>query len=562
MDFDYTPQIRDRLVPDSLREWATEHLTTHAAVYEMAWGSDDDWIYGIYDRPKKARYVRVTCSACGGQWDADYVKGEKKTVSYGADKPFGFTQDGIPIREMGTCECPYCEEGLKAFRASAIRRVGGLILDEAWCNTATLLDREPGKRPALGLLEWCCRRVVSAAGIERDVCILTRACAFEERKIINVNGIVNLPYGTGFVPKELHQIKRHGLPQGLAYPTIDMTTGLVERSCLPHCKAEKMVDVGCSVHEYIQLYQRCHNVETLAQHTPDILGEAINSEHVGLFDLDAKSPAAILRLSKESFRRCRDERWSLRLWTVYRYAEGNGWSVSPEVLKWIKRLPHCPTGVFTDAHPDRVYRYLHNRENDIIMLRDYWDNARKAGWDLSNASVRWPKNLRHAHDAASDAAFCAENSKTAAGIMARAATLDRYSYSSGKLLIYPASCLSDLLKESDQLHHCVKTYAQRIADGKTSIFFIRHTADPLQSFFTLELDEETLAVRQNRGRYNCERTDEVRKFEQEWLGWLHGGARRQKNGAPVGAEPVEIPANLIKQEDTNGDHHSTEIAAA
>lgn len=112
--------------------------------------------------------------------------------------------------------------------------------------------------------------------------------------------------------------------------------------------------------------------------------------------------------------------------------------------------------------------------------------------------------------------------------MERAAALDRYSYSSGKMLIYPASCLEDLLKESDQLHHCVKTYAQEIADGKTAIFFIRNTVDPLQSFFTLELDEETLAVRQNRGRYNCERTDEVRKFEQEWLGWLHGGARRQK----------------------------------
>lgn len=562
MDFDYTPQIRDQLVPDSLREWAAEHLTAHAAVYEMAWGSDDDWIYGIYDRPKKARYVRVTCSACGGQWDADYVKGEKKTVSYGADKPFGFTQDEIPIREMETCECPYCEEGLKAFRASAIRRVVGVILDEAWCNTATLLDREPGKRPALGLLEWCCRRVVGATGIERDVCILTRAFAFEERKIVNINGIAMLPYGSGFVPKELRQIKRHGLPQSLTAATIDMDEGLVAMSCLPHCKAEKMIDSGCFVHEYIQLYQRCHNVETLAQHTPDLLGDAIKTEQVGLFYLDAKSPAAMLRLSKESFRRCRDERWSLRLWTICRYADGNGWSVSPEALDWIKRLPHCPSGIFTDAHPDRVYRYLHNRGNDVFMLRDYWANARKAGWDLSNAAVRWPKNLRHAHDAASDAVGLAEESKTAAGIMARAAMLDRYSYSSGKMLIYPASCLKDLLKESDQLHHCVKTYAKRIADGKTAIFFIRNIADPLQSFYTLELDEETLTVRQNRGLCNCERTDEVREFEKEWLDWLRAGARRQKNGAPIGAMPVEIPANLIKQEDKNGDYHSTEIAAA
>ena len=50
-----------------------------------------------------------------------------------------------------------------------------------------------------------------------------------------------------------------------------------------------------------------------------------------------------------------------------------------------------------------------------------------------------------------------------------------------------------------------------------NIFFIRQKEAPEKPFYTLELDEKNLTVRQNRGLRNCDRTPEVITFEAEFL---------------------------------------------
>lgn len=64
--------------------------------------------------------------------------------------------------------------------------------------------------------------------------------------------------------------------------------------------------------------------------------------------------------------------------------------------------------------------------------------------------------------------------------------------------------------------HCVGGYGKAHCSGE-SIFFIRHTESPGESYFTLQLDTATGKVLQNRGRHNCARTPEVEAFEQAWL---------------------------------------------
>lgn len=74
--------------------------------------------------------------------------------------------------------------------------------------------------------------------------------------------------------------------------------------------------------------------------------------------------------------------------------------------------------------------------------------------------------------------------------------------------------------------------------GGTAIFFIRRTDRPRESYFTLELDEKKLEVRQNRGMRNRARSPEVEAFETEWLAWVRAGAPRDRNGRPVRTEPI------------------------
>ncbi|MDE7376690.1 MAG: PcfJ domain-containing protein, partial [Muribaculaceae bacterium] len=63
--------------------------------------------------------------------------------------------------------------------------------------------------------------------------------------------------------------------------------------------------------------------------------------------------------------------------------------------------------------------------------------------------------------------------------------------------------------------------------GGTAIFFIRRTVEPGKPYYTLELDEKALTVRQNRGLRNCGKTPEVQAFEEMWLAWVRAGARWQ-----------------------------------
>lgn len=62
-----------------------------------------------------------------------------------------------------------------------------------------------------------------------------------------------------------------------------------------------------------------------------------------------------------------------------------------------------------------------------------------------------------------------------------------------------AASQKELVEEGDALHHCVGTYAKDHANGKTAIFFVRRVKESGNSYFTLELDEGKLTVRQNRG---------------------------------------------------------------
>lgn len=71
------------------------------------------------------------------------------------------------------------------------------------------------------------------------------------------------------------------------------------------------------------------------------------------------------------------------------------------------------------------------------------------------------------------------------------------------------------------------------ANTATAIFFIRRTVEPKTPYYTLELDENKLTVRQNRGLRNCGKTEAVQAFEDLWIGWVRSGARRDEHGKPV-----------------------------
>lgn len=168
--------------------------------------------------------------------------------------------------------------------------------------------------------------------------------------------------------------------------------------------------------------------------------------------------------------------------------------------------------------------------------------AELTGRDLADPDVRWPEDLLEAHDRMSDAVTQFEARELASKFRIRRKQLARYAFQWRGLLIRPAASQKELVEEGDALHHCVGTYAKDHANGKTAIFFVRRVKESGNSYFTLELDEGKLTVRQNRGRRNCARTKEVEAFEAIWLAWLRTGAPRDARGRPLLPEELKYKA--------------------
>ena len=80
----------------------------------------------------------------------------------------------------------------------------------------------------------------------------------------------------------------------------------------------------------------------------------------------------------------------------------------------------------------------------------------------------------------------------------------------------------DLAKEGTALHHCVKSYINRVADGQTNIMFIRQVEKPYEPFFTVEVDNDKI-IQQVHGFGNCNASsvDGLEEFVSTWAKARH-----------------------------------------
>ena len=354
-----------------------------------------------------------------------------------------------------------------------------------------------------------------------------------------------------------------------------LTPDLVTQSCLPHCKLwEYMAPRPGAAHypvAYLRMYQTHPNVEAvlihglprvlddlILRHTREDVWESNVQGQLDLTELDWSQtrPAQMLHLTKDELRLAQEQDWGVLFWDLFRYSKAAGEALTGQdilnafylgddhvgqlvgrgsVAKSIRYLlQQCgqwedayePEPEDEDPEPDAAIP-------DVQILLDYWSMAEQLGQDLTDAQVRYPRSLLIAHDEAAELMRQRQEAGRANLFRLRRKYLSKWTFAVDGLLIRPARSQKDLTNEGNSLHHCVSTYGNRHAKGESAIFFIRRKSRPGEPYYTLELDEKTLTVRQNRGLRNCPRTPEVRAFEDLWLSWVRAGAPRDERGNPV-----------------------------
>lgn len=572
---DYRKMV-PRTPPEGLSGEVAKQLDTHGLIYEAVW-VEEDLMGPILERrkPRKIKMVRVRCSACGGECMLPWAGGVRGGYGFlhleEKWKDRWGVQEAEPIGDGDSTLCPMCKAPVKVIRAARMGRNGWSDTSETGAMTASVLQDG-----ALALTGWCAKLLVHRDGHEELVINPMEAYVFDGREACKLTGWVNAYSGSGGYYTQLKrawgQPKSWSETWGSVGHIYGLNAELLESSSVKDCKLWEYVQLRGlgSVYPvaYMRLWQKHPSVENLVVSglKPVLVG--LIQEMAGSYTYREKNikaeidlseinweesqPSKMMGLNREELRLGQRMGWGTTLWRLYIGAKEDGEILSEDDLinvhclgdeEVLELVGRGPVGKSVAYLLRQIEWCGENEETDPYVvigdfinaqtLVDYWGMCENLGLDLSDNHIRFPRDLCQAHDQVMERQREWENELLEEKFRERAEALEKFSFQWDGLIIRAASSQQELNDEGKQLSHCVGTYADKHASGRSSTFFIRHADNPGESYFTLELDEKQLKVLQNRGKGNCGRTDEVARFEAVWLEWIRAGCRRDKDGNPV-----------------------------
>lgn len=584
-----------RTPPEGLTAWTLvrDDLEYWGLVYEAVWVPDvglesmlDEWA-----RPRKRKAVEIRCSCCGESRIMPWARTDKQHGGYGFLQKNERDGETYLVGSRDESVCPICGEPVRVMKAAEVEN-GYFVADKTQVMSAAVV----GMDRYLVLTGWTVqRRIYRNARAELKV-IPAEAYVFARDYCRKLMGWRNSYSGNAgyFVSysSDWREPEKWNESWGSVQKIYGLTPELVEKSCLPNCKLDVYME---SFHAekakypvmYLRLYQVRRNVENLlVSGLPIVLDDLLDEAYHGFrwpeanthgnipmalapmteFRWNTPAPAKMLGLTREELRLGREQCWGLFLWRLFVRTKDQGERLTGEDMRDAALLGDRNLLELIGLGPVRRsiryllrqyerYEYIYNdpyaaeedfektgeavpgASPDVTTLLDYWAACRGLGRNLGDAQVRFPHNLIEAHDEATTQLRirrAAEKDGPLAPLFRiRRRLLAKYIFEADGLKIVPAWSEKDLQQEGDVLHHCVASYARKHASGKTAIFFIRRTVEPGKPYYTLELDENRLKVRQNRGLRNCGKTAAVQAFEDLWISWVRAGAKRDDRGKPV-----------------------------
>ena len=169
---------------------------------------------------------------------------------------------------------------------------------------------------------------------------------------------------------------------------------------------------------------------------------------------------------------------------------------------------YIPEMVFPNAKPDKNIgkygrlrlKYLKHNHMDIytILLMD--DKLNEHLLEIEKEAKEQVKIL--------------EQQKLTKKIARRVKKLKQNTYNDKSFIIFPADSVQALIDESTQQNNCVRTYANKYANGECDIYFMRNIKDTNTSLVTVEVRDNK--VEQQRSKNNADTTKKQKQFLKNW----------------------------------------------
>lgn len=184
-------------------------------------------------------------------------------------------------------------------------------------------------------------------------------------------------------------------------------------------------------------------------------------------------------------------------------------------IKFLENYKYTIRGIKEYAKIDDFINYFKTKKlKDSHMYIDYLEFAKKLGIDLKNKRYLFPDNLKVMHDEYEKQIEVMEQERIGKSIEQRVKLLAENIFKDKEFIIFPATSVEDLIDESQQQNNCVRTYAEKYADGNCDIYFMRKINTPKISLVTVEVRNNKIVQKRTK---NNEKTDEKQnEFLEKW----------------------------------------------
>lgn len=489
--------------------------------------------------------VSVKCTACGVTFLEDKVKSKR---------PFGFTNTpyNVTVHDMESTLCPVCGSHTKAVHISHFNSRSSNTY-HMYATSSYFIYSVHEIKGALAILQWDVTKLYDKNG---NVCYSVlpyEACVFTDKDRIRFKGWYKDYGGREHNYGMWHKMKTftinfHSVENRFVLP---FNPSILEKSMLKNTKLDVYMKAEHNSYPcaYLRLFQRYPALENLVTHGASYLinekiCEAIDTSyayygynaklHLSKSNLKMKiaSPSKALGLSKPEFDFFIENK--VPSFIIDIYVRNKPKVTLPDVMKlyfFFNSRRNCQlvekTAIGYNLFLPRVIRYLEKQEKIVrnskdyllTIYTDYLSMLIKIGEGVTSENA-YPKNLTSAHDTASDKLALIKSQIAKEKFTNRYNSLSKFIFENERFVIFPCETELDLKHEGKELNHCVYSYANKYIEGNSAIFFIRKKEAPKVPYYTLELDEKNLSVRQNRGNHNCARTPEIQAFEDEWLEYI------------------------------------------
>ena len=147
----------------------------------------------------------------------------------------------------------------------------------------------------------------------------------------------------------------------------------------------------------------------------------------------------------------------------------------------------------------KALKYLTKRNVNANEYIHYLSLLKKLNYDMTDESYIYPKDFGKADERVANEYLAISNPeaykarqkqngliKKISDGLRKMEDLQEFLNGSNGLLVYVPESVEDLRAEGRNLHNCIGTYSDRIAEGKTLVFFVRRLNDPTAPFVAFE----------------------------------------------------------------------------